>query len=177
VKLSAVMVHLQRPIGTLDAHAADYLRWFLLEFIVGINPEHGRRWRRIVARWFNRGGTWSFYPIAERDGRYHRMHMAVETRLFAHQDAFVQLKPFRIWLKTGACFGHFEACPAGGLTFVPSSLSYEDCSDDEMREFHHDALEFLRSPYGLHRLWPAMTPQHRAETLEALLATPHEGDT
>lgn len=170
------MVHLRQPIGALDRQAADYLRWFLLEFIVGIDADHGRRWRRIVARWFNRGGTWSFYPIAERDGRYHRMHMAVETRLFKHQDGFVQLKAFRLWLKTGAVFGRYVATGAG-LQFEPSSLAYDECSDDEMREFHADALEFLRTPLALATLWPAMSPKHRAETLELLLTTPDEGET
>jgi hypothetical protein len=174
-KFTAILVHLAAPLSSRDPREQDYLRWLFGEFFRGIDAQHHRRWLRQVARWFTRGGNWTFYPVESRDGRYHRMHMAMEQRIYRHQEAFASVKAFRVWLKTGACFGHYEAS-AGRLVFVPSSCSYEDCSDDEMREFHQDALEFLRTPYALGRLWPGDSRclSDRQAALELLINPPRE---
>jgi hypothetical protein len=176
-KHTAVMVHLAAPLATREPREQDYLRWLFGEFFRGVNAEHHRRWLRQVARWFTKGEVWTFYPVIERDGRYHRMHFALEQRIYRHQEAFASLKGFRWWLKTGAGFGHYEAT-AAGLFFVPNSVSYEDCSDDEMREFHRDCLEFLRTPAALAHLWPGDTRRlsDRQAALELLINPPREDE-
>jgi hypothetical protein len=176
-KHSAVMVQLAAPFESRDQQEQDYLHWLFTRFFRGINPDHNRRWLRQVARWWNRGGVWTFYPVVDRDGRVHRRHMAIEQRIYANQEAFASLKAFRAWLKTGACFGHFEATGAG-LVFVPDSCSYEDCSDDEMREFHRDAIAFLRTPYALATLWPGddRRLEDRQAALETLIRNPDQED-
>lgn len=173
MKFSAFMVRPNAPIDALEPQAAAFIRWFLFEFMRPLDAAHGKRWIRWWAPVFNRGEGLQAYPITARHGKFHAMHMTVETRLFEHQDGFIQLKAFREWLKTGAVFGKFVATPVG-LVFEPSSLKYEDCSDDEMREFHADALEFLRTPHALHTLWPHMTLADAGETLELLLKKEHE---
>lgn len=175
-KFSAIMVSLAAPLASRDPREQDYLRWLLGEFFHGIDRVHHRRWLRQVARLWNRGGIWTFYPVTERDGRVHRRHMAIEGRIYANQEQFASLKAFRFWLKTGAAFGHYEVTPAGTLVFVPDSVSYEDCSDDEMREFHNDALAFLRTPAALATLWPGDTRalEDRQAALEALIRNPDE---
>lgn len=174
MKASAIMVKPALPLRMLEPRDLEVLSRVLFQYFRGLDERHTGRWRRLWGRLFREDGVLQLYPVVERNAAFHARHMAIETRVFENQDGFVSQRAFREWLKTGACFGHFEAAPAGGLTFVPSSCSYEDCSDDEMREFHDDALAFLRSPHALATLWPAMAPHERADNLELLLRDPEE---
>jgi hypothetical protein len=97
--------------------------------------------------------------------------MAIEGRIYESQDGFYSLAGFRWWLKTGAGFGAYSH-HNGSLVFVPSSLSWEDCSDDEMREFTENALAYLRTPHALTTLWPAVAANDREAMLEAYLIDP-----
>jgi hypothetical protein len=103
--------------------------------------------------------------------------MAVMREIHENQDGFMPTeagyKAFTAFVKTGALFGEFEES-GGRLVFVPASRNAEDCSDDEMREFHADALEFLRSPLALKTLFPAMDPIKRIVALESILLSPKE---
>jgi hypothetical protein len=175
MKLSAIMVKPATPLRMLVGIEREVVTWFLREFFQGIDAANHAAWLRVCRRWWKSDDVWTFYPVVNRHGRFHRMHMKVEGLIFQHQDAFVQPKAFTVWLKTGAVFGEFKAS-AGKLVFVPSSRKYEDCSDDEMREFHKDAIEFLHTPIALATLWPAMTEPQRLETLELLLKNPTEGE-
>lgn len=175
MKLSAIMVRLPFPLRMLSGIELEVLSRILFEYFQGLSPEHAARWKRIWRRLYHRGGNLSFFPVVERSGKFHARHMAIEDRIFEHQDNFPPNRAgknaFREWLKTGAVFGHWEAS-AGQLVFVPDSLKYEDCSDDEMREFHQAAIDFLRTPYAVHTLWPAMSEAHAFETIESLLENP-----
>lgn len=168
------MVVARLPLSQLAPTERGILSYILFECIVGISPEHTRRWRRVWRR-FMEEGVLHFFPVVARSRPFHARHMAIEDRIFEHQDGFPSVKGFRWWLKAGASFGHFEAI-AGQLVFVPSSLSYEECSDDELREFHDDAVAFLRTPHALATLWPAMAPDESAKTLELLLVKPEVDD-
>jgi hypothetical protein len=99
--------------------------------------------------------------------------MAIERAVFENQEGFVHLRRFRDWMKTGAGWGRFEPTPQG-LVFVPGSVSFDEASDDEMREFVRAAEEFLHTPRAQKRLWPHLSAQRRAEMVDTLLINPNE---
>lgn len=167
MKASAVMVHPVVPLQQLPASDREVLSRVLFGIFQGADDLHNRRWRRVWSRVFA-GQDLHFIPLVERSGRYHRRHMAIEGVVFDHQDGFTSKRAFRDWLKTGAAFGRWVATDAG-LVFEPASVSYDECSDDEMREFHEDAIEFLHTTHALEVLWPAMAPDQRDQTLQLLL--------
>jgi hypothetical protein len=180
MKASAVIIRLHRPLRFLPRPLVEALSRIAFGWIRGIDETHDRRWKRIMRRLFHTRDlqpVLQFYPVLDRSGKFHRMHMSMEGRVFEYQEAFPLTKAgreaFRDWLKTGAHFGHWEG-GEGQLVFVPDSVSYEDCSDLEMIEFHEAAMEFLRSPLALSMLWPAVKPEHRTAMLEAALREPEE---
>lgn len=172
MKLSAVMVMPTIPLQHLPPRDLEAVSRFLFQTMRGLDAQHTRRWRRLWARVAD-GELLQLYPVVDRHLAFHQRHMAIEGRIFELQDGFVQREAFRVWLKTGAAFGHFEACD-GQLVFVPDSLSYDEASDDEMREFHEAAMEFLRTPHALATLWPAVRAEDRPAMLEAALRDPQE---
>lgn len=178
MKASAVMVAPTVPLRDLPPHELDVVRRFLFQTMRGLDEEHSRRWRRMWARVAD-GEVLQVYPVVDRSLAYHRRHMAIEGRLFEHQDGFVPTKAgqraFRLWLKTGAALLHLEL-HGGEVKFLAGSLSYEEMSDDEMRSFHEAAMEFLQAPHALRKLWPAVKPALRPSMLEAVLRNPEEID-
>jgi hypothetical protein len=176
MKATAILVKLHRPLRFLPPADIQALERIVFGWFSGLDQLHDRRWRRTWKRLFHAKvvqPVWQLYDLPERSGPFHARHMAIEGRIFANQDGFLQREAFRTWLKTGAAFGHYEAS-GGALVFVPSSLSYDDCSDDEMREFHEDAMTYLRTPHALETLWPVVKPAQRMEMLDAALREPQE---
>lgn len=176
MKASAIMVQLHRPLRFLPGPLVEALSRICFGWIRGVDAVHDRRWKWLLRRLFYARDfrpVLQFFPVLDRSGEFHRRHMAIEGRIFEYQDCFVQREAFRYWLKAGACWGHFEAS-AGQLVFVPDSVSYEDASDHEMREFHDAAIAFLRTPLALATLWPAVKPEERQQMLEAAMRDPEE---
>lgn len=174
MKTTAVLVQLHRPLRFLPKPLVDALSRVLFGWIKGVDAVHDSRWRRLWEHLFHSkriNPTLSLYVVTERSGQFHARHMAIEGRLFDRQETFVTRAGLRNWLKTGAAFGQFEATPAG-LVFVPASTSYDDCSDDEMREFHEDAMRFLHTPAALATLWPYAPENSRMHGLEDCLRDP-----
>ena len=179
MKASAVMVMPMLPLQELPKDELEHVSRFLFRHMRGVDAEHTRRWRRLWAR-VAEGEMLHFYPAVERSLAYHRMHMAMEDRVFAHQDGFVMTtagrRAFRNWLKLGASHVTLEL-QGGELQFLPGSLSYEDMSDDEMRAFHEAAVDYLHTPHALETLWPVVKPQERQQMLDAALRGPGEDET
>lgn len=180
MKAVPILVRLERPLRFLPPVLLQALERVIFGWFRGLDQIHDRRWRRAWKVLFHSRDVHPIlhiYHLADRSGPYHRMHMAIEGQVFEYQEAFPLTKAgreaFRDWLKTGAHFGHWEAA-GGQLVFVPDSLSYDECSDHEMREFHAAAMEFLRTPFALAHLWPAVHPEQRIEMLEAALREPEE---
>ena len=175
-KAASILLTKRHSLAALPEQERQVIRHVLLDAIGGLNEQHQQRW----FRWVNRvlkaepGETFELLHLTERSGAFHRMHMAMEQRLFERQDYFPTLKALRLWLKTGAMWGTFQRSAAGRLGFVPASTSYEECSDDEMREVHTDMVAFLRSAHALRRLWPHLKADKRAEMLESILADERE---
>lgn len=176
MKLSRIMVcpQVHLPSVLTDAER-DVLRKVLLDGVRGVDREHDRRWRRFVGALINSqpGEVTEFINARTRYMPFHKRWMAVERTIFENQDGFVHVRRFRDWLKTGAAWGRFEPT-AAGLVFVPGSLSFDEASDDEMREFVRNAEEFLRTPRAQKKLWPHLKAKQRAEMVEALLANQNE---
>jgi hypothetical protein len=176
-KATAILVKAHRPLRFLPPADLQALERIIFHWFSGLDAVHNKRWRLAWKRLFHATvpqPVWQLYDLADRSGPYHARHMAIEGRIFENQDGFLLREGFRKWLKTGAAFGHYEAS-GGHLVFVPSSLSYDDCSDAEMREFHEDAMVYLRTPLALETLWPVVKPHQRIEMLEAALRPP-EGE-
>jgi hypothetical protein len=174
VKTSAIIVTLHRPLRFLPGPLVEALSKILFQWFRGADATHDQRWRRLWANLFHSKTpepSLSLYVVQERSGVFHARHMAIEGRIFENQEQFLTRNGFRTWLKTGAAFGRFVATPAG-LVFEPSSTSYDDCSDDEMREFHEDAIRFLQTPRALMELWPHITHPERVLMLETWLRNP-----
>jgi len=176
VKTTSIMVMPTVPLMHLPPAEREIVSRFLFQTMQGLDEQHTRRWRRMWSR-VAQGEILQLYPVVARSLSFHRRHMAIERRLFENQDGFPPTKAgeqaFRFWLKTGAAHGRYELVD-GDLKFIPSSLSYDETSDDEMREFHEAAMEFLSTPRALRRLWPAVKPAQRLEMLETLLRKPEE---
>ena len=179
-KLSAIVVT-KRHLQAIQDQERDVIWRFLTEHLRGINEQMHARW----ARWWRR--LWKMdddeaamlYIDVPRSLRFHKRWMAIEDRLFLNQDYFGNKKAFRLWLKTGAALGEYflgkNRFGADCMVFVPASVQFEDCSDDEMREFCADAIEFLRSERAQRKLWPHLQPEQRADMVEVLLVNPKDG--
>lgn len=176
MKASAIMVCPQQHLpSVLSDQERDVLRKVLLDGIRGIDDEHDRRWRRFIGILINSepGEVTEFMNPRTRSLPFHKRWMAIEKRVYESQETFATRKGFRRWLKAGAGLGEYEA-HAGRLVFVPGSLNFDECSDDEMRAFVRAAEEFLHTPLALRRLWPHISGAARQEMLETVLANPKD---
>jgi hypothetical protein len=176
-KSTAILITKAHPLDGFSEFERSVVRRFLFECFHGLNEQHHKRWLRFWSRlWkFEVGQVAQIENVVERSGPYHRMHMGMEQRLFHSQERWAQLEPMRDWLKVGAAWGDYQVNNRGALRFVPRSTSYEQCSDDEMREVHGAMVAFLHTTYAQRRLWPHVSPARRAEMLETILAKP-EGE-
>ena len=175
MKSSAILVALRRPFHQLPVEIRDAARIFLFQCVGGLTPAHQERWFRAWRPLLEGRGqpVLHIHSVIQRDERFHRAWMAFETRLYEAQDHFTSKRAMRLWLKTGAAFGAFEAS-GGRMVFVPSSLAWEECSEDEMREFTQDAMEFLQSPEALATLWPQVDERDRLQMLLLTRNPPRE---
>jgi hypothetical protein len=178
-KLSAIVITKQHLRAIPDAER-DVIWRFLTEHLHGINDTMTTRWDRWWRRLFKGDDDEAFmlYTEVGRSMKFHRRWMAIEGRIFANQDFFVNQDRFRDWLKTGAAWGEYhlgkDRYGADKMVFLPASIALEHASDDEMREFCEHAVEFLRSDRAQKRLWPHLTYPQRTDMLESLLADPRD---
>lgn len=177
-KASSILICPMVNLGHLPDAERDVLRRFWTEYVRGMDAKHDKRWRRLGRDLFRAepGEGIELYRRKPRSLKFHKRWMAIERRIFENQDAYVQLERFRDWLKTGAGFGSYHLVN-GVMKFVPSSVSFDDCSDDEMREFTEDALGFLHTDRATRKLWRHLPAAKRQEMLDTLLADPqqHQG--
>lgn len=147
------------------------LREFLFDHIDGLSDDDKRSWRRFW-NWIMKAGSGEIFSIdtwTPRNARFHRLHMKIETTVFKAQDRIRVFEQFRSWLKIGAGFVDWMAGPKGGVVPVPRSISYQKCDEEVMRQFHSDAITFLRTEHATRYLWPHLSAENGAEMIEALL--------
>jgi len=148
------------------------LRLALFEMIDGLGEADQKSWRRFW-QWITRAGAGEIFSIetwAPRHGGFHRRHMVLESRVFQAQERIKTFEQFRTWVKIGSGFVDWMAGPRGGVVPVPRSISYRKCDEGTMRQFHEDAIAFLRSEHASRYLWPALTPEAADQAIETVLA-------
>jgi hypothetical protein len=170
--MSEVMLVKQASLeGFTEAEKAA-VRKFLFETVDGHGKQGKALWRRLWGR-VNKAEIGEMFRLIfnqPRSGKFHRFHMALEQRVFDHQERFAQFEPFRQWLKIGAGWCDWLPGPKGGIVPIPKSTSYAECDEDQMREVHDAMVVFLRTAHAQKALWPHLKETQRSEMLETLLA-------
>jgi hypothetical protein len=175
MKASSIMVcpvvDLKRALSDLER---DVLRKVLFDGIQGIDAIHHARWKRHISRLLRSepGEVTEFLNPRTRSLPFHQRWMAIERAIYDNQDNFPPTKAgftaFRRWLKTGADMGEYHLV-GDRAVYVPASVSFDECSDDEMREFVKAAEEFLQTRIAQRKLWPHMNAKSATEMVETLL--------
>lgn len=157
-----------QPIAEADAEAA---RRVLFGAVDGLGERGKRQWRRFVNGLFRMepGELVTVRTNKPRSGKFHRRHMAIEQRVFDAQEKFERFEDFRTWLKVGAGFVTWHAGPRGGVFPVPKSIAFDELEEDDMRQFHEDAVAFLRTDHAGKTLWRHLAVAARIEMIESLL--------
>jgi hypothetical protein len=160
-------------LGYLNDAERDVLRRVLFQKIRGMTRDHDARWRRLWGDLMNAqpGEGFLLFRVEERSGPFHRRHRAILERLFQNQDRFANVERLHDWLKVGAGFVLWDAKTGKP---VPRSTSFPETSEDEMREFHRDMVDFLRTERAQRFLWRHLKPKARGEMVEAILSDQQE---
>ena len=158
-----------QPIAEADAEAA---RRVLFGAVDGLGERGKKQWRRFVNGLFRMepGELVTVRTNKPRSGPFHRRHMSIEQRVFEAQEKFETFPAFRTWLKVGAGFVDWYPGPRGGVIPVPKSIAFDELEDDDMRQFHEDAIAFLRTEHAGRTLWRHLAEPARIEMIELLLA-------
>ncbi|WP_423459956.1 hypothetical protein [Ottowia sp. VDI28] len=177
-KPSPILITKRASLANMPEAQRATVRHVLLDAVGGLDSVHNTRWRRFVNRLLRAepGEVFELMTLTDRSGKFHRRHMALEQRLFDHQERFATLGALRDWLKTGAGWVEWKPGARGSIVPVPRSTAYEACSDDEMREVHEAMLAFLHQPATQRKLWPHLSSHARAAMLESVLASPEQGE-
>ena len=163
---------IRQPDVEADEATMTAVRKFLFVMLKGASEDDQRRWFRFWHRARNAkpGTIFEIETVAPRSGPFHRRHMLIESRVFAAQETFSNYKEgFRPWLKMGAGHCDWFPGPAGNYFPVPKSTAYGKLEDDAMREFHDNAMAFLRSEDAARTLWPHLSPLQAMNTMHAVL--------
>ena len=155
----------------------DVLRRFFCEHVRGMDAVNDRRWRGFVRDLFNAeaGEGFELLRKKERGGPFHRRHRVILQRLFDAQERFTSIDRLHDWLKVGAGFVDWtEGKKPGVMVPKPRSTAFDKCSEDEMREFHAAAVDYLRTERAQRFLWRNVKSKDRPAMLEAVLVNPEE---
>lgn len=141
---------------TLAEPAAGMVRRFLFEFFEGATVKDTKAWRRFW-RAMNEAGSGEYFSFKlerQRDSKFHKLTMVVLTHIFKAQERFEDFRIFRQFVKLGAGFCDYLPTPDGELRAVPKSQNFDECSEEDVREFFENAVKFLRSERACKTLWP-----------------------
>lgn len=154
----------------------DVLRRFFTEHVRGMDSKHHKRWTRFIRDLFNAtpGEGFQIQRVEARGGPFHRRHRVILERLFQSQERFRHVDKLHDWLKVGAGFVSWKPGKDQKPVAIPRSTSFDNCSEDEMREFHTAAVDFLHTERAQRRLWTQVKPSLRQGMLDAVLRNPEE---
>ena len=150
----------------------DATRRVVFGTVDGLGEINRRRWRRFWSTLMRMepGEMATIRTHKARSGPFHRRHMAMEQAVFEAQERFTDFeRGFRDWLKVGAGHCTWFPGPRGGVFPVPKSISYAEMEEGEMRDFHDNAVAFLRTEHAGKTLWPHLKPLQRTEMIETIL--------
>lgn len=175
-KASPILFCPVAPLRHLPPAEVDIVRRFLFEHIQGMDRENNKRWRRLWGRVWNAepGEGFQIFNGEERGGPFHKRHRAILERLFESQERFRHIDKLHDWLKVGAGFVTWEPGKDSKPVAIPRSTGFDECSEDEMREFHEAAVEYLHTAFAQRRLWTHVKPSQRQAMLDAVLADPEK---
>jgi hypothetical protein len=165
-------ITLVRQQGEIPEADRDAARRVLFGVVDGLGEINRKRWRNFfgVLLRMEPGEMATIRTHKARSGPFHRRHMALEQAVFEAQERFDHFDPgFRDWLKIGAGHCTWYPGPRGAVIAVPKSISYTDMEEGEMREFHANAVAFLREPVAIKTLWPHAPADARELAIEQLL--------
>jgi Protein of unknown function (DUF1367) len=148
------------------------LRTVLFDTMDGVTDVDKRAWR-MVWNTLTAAGSGELFSLdiqIQRDPVFHRAHMKLETAMFHSQEQFLSFEQFRNWLKAGAGFVDWIVINDGTMVARPKSIAYAACDEPTMRQFHADAIAFLRTPRAYKTLWPAMLDAQAESMIETFLA-------
>lgn len=151
---------------------AAIVRKFLFEHLSGATDKDTRAWSRFC-RALNESGSGEYFSIKiqrQRDGKFHRKHMGLISKIFKAQERLDDFEEYRLWLKVGSGFVTWLPGPKGGVFPVPRSINFNTCSEDDMREFHDGVVAFLRKPHAQKYLWPNVAPAVAEQGVESILS-------
>lgn len=155
--------------GTPDA---DAMRRFLFEMVKGATDKDQRAWQRFI-RAINEAPCGEYFQIdlkRTRNSQFHKLVMAVVTAGFKAQEHFDDIEVYREWLKLGAGFAVFVPDEkTGELKAIPKSQSFDECSEEEVREFFMNMCAFMRSATYCATLWPQSPVETSMLGMENLL--------
>ena len=169
--MSEINVVKQLPLELTEAESA-VMRKVMFQMMDGLNRDDKKAWRKFWTRLVGAepGEIFSLDFWFPRNGKFHRLHMAMEQRLYDAQERFTSFDAFRDWLKVGAGFCDWLPGPRGGIFPKPKSISYRHADEEVMRRFHADTVAFLRTdPRAAKCLWPHLSVEKRAEMIDTLL--------
>lgn len=164
-----ILIAPMEPLRFLPDAERDVLRRLLFQRIKGMDRASQTAWNRLWRDLFNAEPGEGFALLREegRVGQYHKMHRAFLGRLFDSQERYPNIKALHDWLKMGAWFVQWiDGKPK------PRSTAFKVCPEDDMRQFHRDAIDYLHSPRAQRVLWPHLKPKARAEMLEVIVNPP-----
>jgi hypothetical protein len=179
MKAAPILICPTTPLRHLPPAERDVLRRVFTQVLRGMDRRHHARFMRLVREIFyaDAGEGFQLFRMEERSGPLHRRHRVILERLFQSQERYRDIEKMHDWIKVGAGFVTWQPGRDYKPVAIPRSTSFEVCSEDEMREYHAAAVEFLRTPYALRRLFTHVRSTQRAEMLETVLANPEEQPT
>lgn len=170
-KSSQILVCPVIPLRALPDRDKDVIRAFLFDHVRGLDSESEGRWRRLWGRFFaaEPGEGFQIAITEERVGPFHRRHRVILENLFSSQERFRHIDKLHDWLKVGAAFVTWEPGKDSKPVAIPRSTSFDDCSEDEMRKFHKDAIDYLHTERAQRFLWRHLKPNARQDMLDSIL--------
>jgi hypothetical protein len=150
----------------------DVLRRFFTEHVRGMDATNDKRWRRFVKDLFNAdpGEGFQLYRVEERGGPFHRRHRVILEKLFDMQERYANIDALHEWLKLKAMFVTWGEDGKGMPKLRTRSTSFDECSEDEMREFHGRMVDLLHEPGVQRHLFPKVKAGQRQGMVDAVLA-------
>lgn len=157
----------------LPQDQADIVRRFLFSHMDGVTERDKKAWRSFW-RAIGNAGSGEYFTITlrrRRSSKFHKLSFAVMQAVFKGQEVFEDFRIFRAFIKLGAGFVDYVPNADGELRAVPKSVSFDDCSEEEMRQFHDDAVAFMRTARAQKTLWPNASPKAASDGMENILNT------
>ena len=138
---------------------------------IGSTPKDEKAWARFkkMLREAGPGELMTMDFWFPRNGKFHRLHMAMIAQLFDAQEQFDDSDKFRKWVEVGAGYCEFLPGPSGKMVAMPKSISYKSLDDEGMAELHEKVKEFCRSERYKDFLYPHLSDADQAEMVESII--------